>query len=85
MSSADYIRHIRFFPVVDATRCIGCRVCERTCASGVFSFSTEVAPCIDDSLCHNCRKCVEACQAHALRIDAVFDGSGHRPMRLRDA
>ena len=77
MSSADYIRHITFFPKVDEARCRLCGECVRVCLAGAIEFSDEGKLVVHRDMCHNCRRCVNACPAKALSIDAVFDGSGN--------
>lgn len=77
MSSADYIRHITFFPVFDLAKCRRCGKCGQVCLSEAIAFSAQGEPQVERELCHNCRRCVEACPAKAIRIDAVFDGSGN--------
>lgn len=77
MSSADYIRHITFFPEVNMQRCRLCGTCVQVCSAGAIEFSDEGRPVVHRGFCHNCRRCIEACPANALSIGAVFDGSGN--------
>ncbi|MFH1059036.1 MAG: 4Fe-4S dicluster domain-containing protein [Pseudomonadota bacterium] len=53
--------------VVDANRCIGCRLCQRACPWGMISFDEQRQQASKCFLCHGKPKCVEACPAGALR------------------
>ena len=53
--------------VVDAKKCVGCRLCQRACPWGMISFDEERQKASKCFLCNGRPKCVEACPAAALR------------------
>ncbi len=53
--------------VVDAKKCVGCRLCQRACPWGMISFDEERQKASKCFLCDGRPKCVEACPAGALR------------------
>lgn len=55
-------------PVVDAAKCVGCRLCERVCRTG--SVDVE-ARAIDRSTCVACLDCVAACPRRAISWTAA--------------
>ena len=64
--------------VVDAKRCVGCRLCQRACPWNMITFDEERQKASKCFLCHGQPKCVEACPAGALRFvpwrDLTRDG-----------
>jgi len=53
--------------VVDAKRCVGCRLCQRACPWDMISFDEESQKASKCFLCNGKPKCVEACPSGALR------------------
>ena len=54
--------------MVDARRCVGCRLCQRACPWNMMTFDEERQKASKCFLCHGKPKCVEACPAGALRF-----------------
>lgn len=52
---------------VDASRCVGCRLCQRACPWNMMSFDEQDQKATKCFLCHGTPKCVEACPSGALR------------------
>ena len=46
--------------VMDHTKCIGCKMCERVCEFDAVKVTDNIAH-IDPSKCTNCGKCAEKC------------------------
>ena len=69
-------------PSVDASRCVGCRACERICAHGAVGFAgtrervlkngqtvTTPVASIDHERCVGCGRCIGACNQDAIEAD----------------
>ncbi len=54
--------------VVDARRCVGCRLCQRACPWDMITFDEQRQKASKCFLCHGKPKCVEACPSGALRF-----------------
>lgn len=54
--------------MVDAGRCVGCRLCQRACPWGMMTFDEERQKASKCFLCNGKPKCVEACPSGALRF-----------------
>jgi len=54
--------------MVDAKRCVGCRLCQRACPWGMMTFDEDRQKASKCFLCNGKPKCVEACPAGALRF-----------------
>lgn len=52
--------------VIDASSCVGCRLCQRACPWDMISFDEETQKATKCFLCHGSPKCVEACPSGAL-------------------
>lgn len=64
----DYL-YPEYEVVRNATKCIGCRVCERQCANEVHRYDADLKAMVsDDSKCVCCHRCVALCPTHALKI-----------------
>lgn len=59
--------------VVDAEKCVGCRRCERVCASGGIEVVDRRARVLDG--CVSCGMCVDACPVGALSIERDEPGA----------
>lgn len=59
--------------VVDAEKCVGCRRCERACASGGIEVVDRCAHVLDG--CVSCGMCVDACPVGALAIERDEPGA----------
>lgn len=58
-----------FEVVRNASRCIGCRICEKQCANEVHTYDEEHKILrSDESKCVNCQRCVALCPTRALKI-----------------
>ena len=54
--------------IVDATQCVGCRLCQTACPWGMMSFDEEKGVAAKCFLCNGTPKCVTACPSGALRF-----------------
>lgn len=54
--------------VVDARRCVGCRLCQRACPWDMITFDEDRQKASKCFLCNGKPKCVEACPSGALRF-----------------
>lgn len=59
--------------VVDAEKCVGCKMCLRSCPWKMISFDSDRSKATKCFLCHGKPKCVEACPAEALSYMAWRD------------
>ncbi len=67
--------------VVDASRCTGCRLCERACPWEMIAFDRETSRATKCFLCGGKPECVEACPTSALQYVAWRDLTGAVPVR----
>ena len=68
--------------VVDAEKCIGCKMCQRACPWEMMSFDSETNKATKCFLCDGKPKCVEACPAEALSYVGWRDLTGEVPPRI---
>jgi len=68
--------------VVDAQKCIGCRMCQRACPWEMMSFDPDTNTATKCFLCDGKPKCVEACPAEALTFVAWRDLTRNVPPRV---
>lgn len=54
--------------VVDAGKCVGCRLCQKACPWDMMSFDEEAEKATKCFLCNGSPKCVESCPADALHF-----------------
>jgi Fe-S-cluster-containing dehydrogenase component len=54
--------------IVDANKCVGCRLCQGACPWGMMSFDEEKRIAAKCFLCNGKPKCVAACPSGALRF-----------------
>ena len=59
--------------VVDAQKCVGCKMCLRSCPWEMISFDSDRGKATKCFLCDGKPKCVEACPAEALNYMAWHD------------
>jgi len=60
-------RFAYFSRKVDPMKCVGCKLCEKTCPSGaVVVFAEDKKASIDSSLCHQCLNCTLICPKEAI-------------------
>ncbi len=68
--------------VVDANKCIGCKMCQRACPWEMLSFDPDTNKATKCFLCDGKPKCVEACPASALAYVAWRDLTDKIPPRV---
>jgi Fe-S-cluster-containing dehydrogenase component len=68
--------------VVDETKCIGCKMCQRACPWEMMTFDTDTNKATKCFLCNGKPKCVEACPAEALAYVAWRDLTDKVPQRV---
>ena len=68
--------------VVDAQKCIGCKMCQKACPWEMMSFDTDTNKATKCFLCNGKPKCVEACPAEALSYVAWRDLTDKVPVRV---
>lgn len=68
--------------VVDAQKCIGCKMCQRACPWEMMSFDPDTNMATKCFLCDGKPKCVEACPAEALKFAAWSDLTRNVPPRV---
>lgn len=68
--------------VVDAKKCIGCKMCLRACPWEMISFDSDTGKATKCFLCYGKPKCVEACPAEALSYMAWRDLTDKVPPRV---
>ena len=80
-------RKAPFVPKIDASRCIGCRKCEKGCRAGAITISGKgEGGEIDRTKCIQCRDCTVACPAAAISSSGSRSASRReveRPGELR--
>ncbi len=61
-------RHALFTPKIDASKCVGCRKCERACRAGAIEISAVRGEggAIDRTRCVQCRDCTVLCPKGAI-------------------
>jgi len=68
--------------VVDAKKCVGCRMCQNACPWEMMSFDTDTSKATKCTLCNGKPKCVEACPAEALTYTSWRDLTDKVPVRI---
>jgi Fe-S-cluster-containing dehydrogenase component len=67
--------------VVDAAKCVGCKLCQKACPWEMMSFDPDTNKATKCFLCDGKPKCVEACPAGALKYVAWRDLTDQVPPR----
>ena len=68
--------------VVDASKCVGCKMCQKACPWEMMSFDTDTNKATKCFLCNGKPKCVEACPAEALIYTSWRDLTDKVPVRV---
>jgi Fe-S-cluster-containing dehydrogenase component len=68
--------------VVDSSKCIGCKMCQKACPWEMMSFDSDTDKATKCFLCDGNPKCVEACPAGALSYVAWIDVKEKSPRRI---
>jgi Fe-S-cluster-containing dehydrogenase component len=68
--------------VVDAKKCVGCKMCQNACPWEMMSFDTDTNKATKCFLCNGKPKCVEACPAEALIYTSWRDLTDKVPVRI---
>ena len=68
--------------VVDAEKCVGCKICLRACPWEMISFDEDRGKATKCFLCNGSPKCVEACPAEALTYTTWRDLTRKAPPRI---
>jgi len=68
--------------VVDAKKCVGCKMCLRACPWEMISFDSDIGKATKCFLCYGKPKCVEACPAEALSYLSWRDLTDKMPPRV---
>ena len=64
-----FSRFSMFRPVIDASKCKGCHVCERKCKAACID---SVSKKIDYSRCVDCFNCIDNCKSNAINYRFVW-------------
>ena len=67
--------------VVVADKCVGCKMCQRSCPWEVMTFDPEAGKATKCFLCNGKPKCVEACPSGALTFMPWRDLTRQTPQR----
>jgi Fe-S-cluster-containing dehydrogenase component len=67
--------------IVDESRCVGCRICQRACPWNMMTFDEDKGTASKCFLCNGHPKCVEACPAQAIQYVPWSDRSRVDPTR----
>jgi Fe-S-cluster-containing dehydrogenase component len=68
--------------VVDETKCVGCKMCQRACPWEMMTFDSDSNKATKCFLCNGKPKCVEACPAEAMSYVAWRDLTDKVPPRI---
>lgn len=62
-----YLRNVSSLKL-DASRCVGCRMCVTVCPQGVWTVSHKKASIADLDACMECGACVTNCAESAIQV-----------------
>jgi len=62
-----------FKPIINKSKCTGCRECKKVCPVNVFIMSKKTRKAIAKRWqdCLGCESCVEVCPTSAIRIKSI--------------
>ncbi|MCP5087611.1 MAG: 4Fe-4S dicluster domain-containing protein [Rhodobacteraceae bacterium] len=61
--------------LIDATRCIGCKMCMLACPFGAINFDSSAQSCFKCDLCNGDPQCVKVCFPGALNFEREEDAA----------
>ena len=61
--------NIKWHPIVDESKCIGCGMCVTVCPHAVFIVAGRKASVTDADLCMECGACAVNCSAGAVSVE----------------
>jgi NAD-dependent dihydropyrimidine dehydrogenase PreA subunit len=62
---------LKWLPVVDATKCTGCRACVDACGPKSLELIGNIAVLVHPDTCGSEEHCIEPCQSDAIRMQWV--------------
>ncbi|MGE5508991.1 MAG: 4Fe-4S dicluster domain-containing protein [Chitinophagales bacterium] len=67
--------------IVDPTKCVGCKICQKACPWEMMSFNEDTDKATKCFLCNGAPKCVKACPLSALKYIPWRDLTKDAPIR----
>lgn len=59
---------LNFLPQIDATKCIGCEICVKTCPNEALAMVKDVAIIANPAACDYASACQEICPTQAISL-----------------
>ena len=76
-----FSRFSMFRPVIDASKCKGCHVCEKKCKAACIDSDAKK---IDYSRCVDCFNCIDNCKSHAIKYRFVWTRRSDGTLAVED-